>query len=68
MQYGFFAGALVLIPNKFPALVIEDMISGETVPFDQNEEITAEKFGTFVERYFRDREKKNLEVVIEVRL
>ena len=50
--YGFFAKALGVTLGHFPALVIEDVMSGDTVPFDQNEEITPDTVGKFVERYF----------------
>jgi protein disulfide-isomerase A1 len=56
-EYGFFASALGLIPDKFPAFVIEDLITGETTPFDQSTEITWQKIEMFVEKYFRDKER-----------
>jgi protein disulfide-isomerase A1 len=56
-EYGFFASVLGLIPDKFPAFVIEDLITGETTPFDQSTEITWQKIGMFVEKYFRDKER-----------
>lgn len=49
--YGFFAEALGLKPGHFPALVIEDVMSGDTAPFDKKEEITADAVGKFVESY-----------------
>jgi protein disulfide-isomerase A1 len=63
-EYGFFASALNLIPDRFPAFVIEDLVAGETAPFDQNEEITAEKIEIFVEKYFTD--KLNSQKIYEV--
>jgi hypothetical protein len=54
-KYGFFAKALNLSPDQFPAFVIEDTVTGDAAPFDQNAEITAEKIDLFVEKYFRDR-------------
>ncbi|KIM96884.1 hypothetical protein OIDMADRAFT_148084 [Oidiodendron maius Zn] len=59
-QYGFFAKALNLVSNKFPAFVIEDTISGDTVPFDEEEEATTEKLDGFVEKYFEHREEENV--------
>ena len=50
--YRFFAEALSLEPGRFPALVIEDVMSGDTVPFDQNKEITGDAVGKFIENYF----------------
>jgi Thioredoxin-like domain len=55
-KYGFFAKVLNLVPGGFPAFVIEDTVTGDAVPFDQNQEVTAEKIARFVEKYFRDRE------------
>jgi hypothetical protein len=58
IEYGFFAtNALGLIPDRFPALVIEDLVTGETAPFDQDEEITRKGVERFVEGYFRNREE-----------
>lgn len=54
-KYGFFAKVLNLIPGRYPAFVIEDLITGDTAPFDQSEEITAEKIEGFVEKYFEDK-------------
>jgi protein disulfide-isomerase A1 len=54
-EYGFFASVLSLIPDRFPAFVIEDLITGDTAPFDQSTEITAEKIEIFIEKYFRDK-------------
>jgi protein disulfide-isomerase A1 len=54
-EYGYFASALNLTPNRFPAFVIEDLIVGDTTPFNQNEEITAKKIEIFVEKYFTDK-------------
>jgi protein disulfide-isomerase A1 len=54
-EFGFFASALNLIPGRFPALVIEDLQTGQTVPFDQNKEITADAIEAFVENYFKER-------------
>lgn len=61
-QYGFFAEALGLVPGRFPALVIEDVMSGDTVPFDQNEEITAHAARKFVEAYFNSKKADTNEV------
>jgi hypothetical protein len=36
------------------------------VPFDQDEEITGEKLGAFVERYFRERWNGDVPVVTAV--
>jgi protein disulfide-isomerase A1 len=65
-KYAFFAKALNLAPDKFPAFVIEDTVSGDAVPFDQDEEITGEKLGVFVERYFRERWNGDVPVVTAV--
>lgn len=54
-KFGFFASALNLIPGRFPAFVIEDLQTGETAPFDQDKEITANSIQNFVENYFRER-------------
>ncbi|KAN0121925.1 Thioredoxin-like domain containing protein [Hyaloscypha variabilis] len=62
-KYAFFAKALNLAPDKFPAFVIEDTVSGDAVPFDQDEEITGEKLGVFVERHFRERWNGDVPVV-----
>jgi protein disulfide-isomerase A1 len=56
-EYGFFASVLGLIPDKFPAFVIEDLITGETTPFDQSAEMTQQGIKMFVEKYFRDKER-----------
>jgi protein disulfide-isomerase A1 len=61
-KYGFFAKALNLIPDKFPAVVIEDTESGDTAPFDQDEEITGKKLSAFVEGYFNVRETTQVPV------
>ena len=53
-EFGFFASALKLIPDRFPAFVIEDLQTGETFPFDQNKEITAEAIQNFVEDYLKE--------------
>jgi hypothetical protein len=37
--------------------VIEDLVSGEAAPFDQDEEITRKGVERFVEGYFRNREE-----------
>jgi hypothetical protein len=65
-KYDFFAKVLNLVPDQFPALVIEDLVTGDTAPFDQSEEITAEKIESFVEKYFEDR--LNLQETPEVGL
>jgi hypothetical protein len=67
-KYGFFAEALSLIPDQFPAFVIEDTVTGDAAPFDQSEEITAENIEGFVEKYFRDRSssKETPEVQLKV--
>jgi hypothetical protein len=54
-QYGFFAEALGLQPGHFPAVVIEDVVTGEAKPYDQNEQITAGMVAKFVESYFNTR-------------
>jgi len=46
---------LNLSPERYPAFVIEDMITGDTAPFDQSEEITTEKIERFIEMYFGDK-------------
>ncbi len=51
-KYSFFAEPLGLTPGRFPALVIEDVVSGETTPFDQERDITIQSAETFVEDYF----------------
>jgi hypothetical protein len=61
-KYRFFAKALNLATDKFPAFVIEDTVSGDTVPFDQNEEITGQKIEGFVQKYFKLRGKGNVPV------
>jgi protein disulfide-isomerase A1 len=53
-EYGFFASALNLIPGRFPAFVIEDFQTGQTIPFDQSKEITTDAIETFVENYFEE--------------
>jgi len=65
-KYAFFAKALNLAPDKFPAFVIEDTVSGDAVPFDQDEEISGEKLGGFVERYFELRWNGDVPVVTAV--
>lgn len=45
------------MPDRFPAFVIEDTVTGDAAPFDQHEEITAEKIEKFIEKYFRGRNK-----------
>jgi hypothetical protein len=37
--------------------VIEDVVTGDTAPFDQDEEITTEKIEEFVANYFADKEE-----------
>jgi protein disulfide-isomerase A1 len=64
-RYSFFAEALGLALDRFPAVVIEDVINGETVPFDQDEEITADAIEKFIENYFRM--SKTAKVEIKVR-
>ncbi|KAE9382046.1 hypothetical protein N431DRAFT_506792 [Stipitochalara longipes BDJ] len=63
IKYGFFAKALNLVPDKYPAFVIEDTVSGDAVPFDQDEKLTGAKLGTFVERYFQQRWNGNVPVM-----
>ena len=63
-QYGFFAEALGLVPDRFPALVIEDVMSGDTVPFDQNEEITTDTAKKFVEGYFNSKKADTNEIKV----
>jgi protein disulfide-isomerase A1 len=63
--YGFFAEALGLVVGRFPALVIEDVMSGETKLFDQNEEITADAIGRFVESYFRAKKAAKEEIKVQ---
>jgi len=53
---------LNLAIDKFPAFVIKDTVSGDTVPFDQNEEITGPKIEGFVQKYFELRGKGNVRV------
>ena len=48
--YGFFAEALGLRTGQFPALVVEDVMSGDTMPF--YDEITAPAVANFLDRYF----------------
>lgn len=60
-KFGFFASALNLIPGRFPAFVIEDLQTGQTAPFDQNKEITADAIEIFVENYFQERLKAQKE-------
>jgi protein disulfide-isomerase A1 len=67
-EYGFFASVLGLIPNKFPAFVIEDLITGETAPFDQSTEIMAVKIETFIEKYFRDKERTQVREQVQYTL
>jgi len=67
-EYRFFASVLSLIPDKFPAFVIEDLITGEATPFDQSTEITAEKIGIFVEKYFRDKGKTQVREQVQLAL
>jgi hypothetical protein len=43
---------LNLAIDKFRAFVIKDTVSGDTVPFDQNEEITGQKIEGLVQKYF----------------
>jgi hypothetical protein len=61
-KYGFFAKALNLATDKFPAFVIEDTVSGDTAPFDQDEEITGQKIEGFVQKYFELGGKGNVPV------
>jgi len=61
-KYGFFTKALNLATDKFPAFVIEDTVSGDTAPFDQDEEITGQKIEGFVQKYFELRGKGNVPV------
>jgi Thioredoxin-like domain len=61
-KYGFFAKALNLVADKFPAFVIEDTVSGDSAPFDQMEDITEEKIEDFIEKYFERRERGNVPV------
>jgi hypothetical protein len=56
-KFGFFASALNLTPGRFPAFVIEDLQTGETAPYDQDMEITANSIEAFVENYFRERQE-----------
>jgi hypothetical protein len=58
--FGFFAGTLGLIPGQFPAFVIEDVQTGETVPFDQNEKITREAIGSLVMKYIEERRQSHV--------
>ena len=62
--YGFFAEALGLALDRFPAVVIEDVINGETVPFDQDEEITADAIEKFVENYFSMGKTASIEIKV----
>jgi hypothetical protein len=48
---------LNLVPDQFPAFVIEDVVTGDTAPFDQDEEITTEKIEEFVANYFAGKEE-----------
>ncbi|PMD60594.1 uncharacterized protein K444DRAFT_527855 [Hyaloscypha bicolor E] len=61
-KYRFFAKALNLATDKFPAFVIEDTVSGDTAPFDQDEEVTGQKIEGFVQKYFELRGKGNVPV------
>lgn len=55
VQYGFFAEALGLPPGSFPALLIEDVVTGATLQFDRDENINADAVGKFVEKFLRTR-------------
>jgi hypothetical protein len=46
--------------------VIEDLVTGDTAPFDQNEEITRKGVERFVEGYFRKREEVDVPKEIHV--
>jgi len=55
LEFAFFAEPLGLIPGKFPAFVIQDVVSGDTAPLDQNTELTAGRVGKFVSTYLEGR-------------
>ncbi|KAH8804495.1 thioredoxin-like domain-containing protein [Xylogone sp. PMI_703] len=56
-QYGFFAPTLGVDPQRYPAVVIEDLQTGETAVFDQGREITRAEVGKFVLGYVRGRQR-----------
>ena len=62
--HAFFDEALGLTNGQFPALVIEDVMSGDTMTFDHYKEITARTVEDFVEEYFG---RERTEVAAQVR-
>lgn len=50
-QFGAHAGNLNLKADKFPAFAIQDTVNNKKYPFDQDQEITAEAVGKFVEEF-----------------
>lgn len=42
------------MPGQFPAFVIQDVVSGDTIPFPQTKEIEAGEIRKFVRKYFQD--------------
>jgi hypothetical protein len=53
---------LNLAIDRFPAFVIEDTVSGDAEPFDQNEEITGQKIEGLVQKYLEFGRKGNVRV------
>jgi len=57
VEFGFFAEPLGLKPGRFPAFVIEDVLSGDTAPFDQGQKITADLIGNFIKTFLTGRKR-----------
>ncbi|RFU29838.1 hypothetical protein B7463_g6503, partial [Scytalidium lignicola] len=56
VQYSFFAPTLGVDPERYPAVVIEDLQTGETTVFDQSKEISTAEVWRFVLGYVRRRQ------------